>query len=93
MLPVIAVSTAGVSVDFAVTAAPTTLNSWTNFSYNFLAPTNVTAITFTGIQGSDYIGLDNISVVLVPEPSGILMLFAGLAAVGAVVIRKRKQMG
>jgi PEP-CTERM motif len=44
---------------------------------------------FQGIAGQDYIGLDNISVTAVPEPSSLAMLFAGLAAVGSVVARRR----
>ncbi len=89
--PVIALSTAGVTVNFAMTAAPTSVNQWTSFSFNFTAPAAMTPITFTGIQGSDFIGLDNISVTAVPEPGTMAMLFAGLAAVGTVVARKRKQ--
>lgn len=91
VLPVIALSTAGLTVEFAITAVPTSTNNWTQFSYNFTAPAAVTAITFTGVQGSDYIGLDNISVTLVPEPSSIAMLLAGIAAVGSVVARRRNQ--
>lgn len=90
-LPVIAMSTAGVTVDFAATVAPTSVNEWTSFSYSFIAPAATTTLSFTGIQGSDYIGLDNISVTAVPEPGSIALLFAGLAAVGSVVARKRKQ--
>ncbi len=90
VLPVIAATTAGVTVNFT-TAAPTTANEWTSFTYVFTAPSANTALSFTGIQGSDFIGLDNISVTVVPEPSSIAMLFAGLAAVGSVVARKRKQ--
>ncbi len=92
VLPVIALSTAGLSVNFAVTAVPAAINNWTKFTYNFTAPAASTAITFTGVQGSDYIGLDNISVTAVPEPGSLAMLLAGIAAVGTVVVRKRNQM-
>ena len=88
--PVIALTTAGVVVNFAMTSAPTANSQWTKFSYTFTAGSAATPITFTGIQGADYIGLDNVSVTAVPEPSSMAMLFAGLAAVGSVVARRRK---
>lgn len=93
ILPVIALTTAGITVNFAVTAVPTTNSQWTSFSYTFTSTGIATPITFTGIQGSDYIGLDNISVEIspIPEPSALFTLVAGLAAVGAVVTRRRKQ--
>lgn len=91
VLPVIALSAAGLTVNFAMTAAPTSVNQWTSFSFGFTAPTASTPISFTGIQGSDFIGLDNISVTAVPEPGSIAMFFAGLAAVGTVVARRRNQ--
>jgi hypothetical protein len=90
-LPVVAVSTAGVTVSFATTAIPVALSNWTVFSYTFTALSASTPITFTGIQGSDYIGLDNIAVMAVPEPSSITLMFAGLGIIGSVAIRRRQQ--
>ena len=92
-LPVIVASAAGIDVNFGVTTPPVAINNWTSFSFNFTPLTNSTALSFTGLLGSDYIGLDNISVTAVPEPGTLAMLFAGLAAVGTVVARKRKQIG
>ena len=80
--------------NFTVSSTTTTLaNSWELKSVTFTALGATTVIGFQGIAGQDYIGLDNINVSAVPEPSSIAMLFAGLAAVGSVVVRKRKQMG
>ena len=93
VLPVIALSTAGVTVNFAVTATPTANSQWTSFAYNFTATSAFTPITFTGIQGSDYIGLDNISVSAVPEPTSVAMLLAGLVAMGSAAIRHRSNFG
>jgi Protein of unknown function (DUF642)/PEP-CTERM motif len=89
LLPVIALSTAGLTVNFAVTAAPSASSNWTTFSYTFTALSTATPITFTGIQGSDYIGLDNVSVTAVPEPGSIALMLAGLAIIGSVANRRR----
>ncbi len=86
------VSIAGnnITVSSTVTTQP---NSWEEKTINFTALGPTTLLAFTGIAGQDYIGLDNISVDLlpIPEPSSIAMLFAGLAAIGSVVMRRRNQ--
>ncbi len=51
----------------------------------------LTPISILGWVGVDYIGIDNFSITAVPEPSSVAMLLAGIAAVGSVVARKRKQ--
>jgi len=66
-------------------------NSWLYKSATFIAQGPTTTVTFLGWVGDDYIGLDNVSITAVPEPSSIAMLLAGVAAVGTVVARKRKQ--
>ena len=86
------VSIAGnnITVSSTVTTLP---NSWEEKTIAFTALGPTTLLAFTGIAGQDYIGLDNINIEIVPipEPSSFAMLFAGLAAVGAVVLRRRKQ--
>lgn len=78
--------------DTTVSSTVTTLpNSWEEKTITFTALSSSTLLAFTGISGKDYIGLDNISVTAVPEPTSIAMLFAGLAAVGTVVARRRNQ--
>jgi Protein of unknown function (DUF642)/PEP-CTERM motif len=74
------------TVSSTVTTAP---NSWELKTVTFTALGATTVLGFQGIAGQDYIGLDNISVTAVPEPSSLAMLFAGLAAVGSVVARRR----
>jgi len=74
---------------------PLVANTWQDKTVYFTTSGVVTplSLTFRGIKGDDCIGLDNISVTAVPEPGTMAMLFAGLAAVGSVVARKRKQIG
>jgi Protein of unknown function (DUF642) len=49
-------------------------NIWTPESLNFTATGTSTAITLTGTQGNQYIGLDNVSVVATPEPASLALL-------------------
>jgi hypothetical protein len=86
------VSIAGnnITVSSTITTMP---NSWEEKTITFTALGASTLLAFTGIAGQDYIGLDNISITLVPEPGTLAMLFAGLAAIGTVVSRRRNQIG
>lgn len=72
---------------------PTQPNRWDPITVQFTSDAVLTnlSLTFKGIQGDAYIGLDSVSVTAVPEPTSIAMLFAGLAAVGTVVARRRGQ--
>lgn len=68
-------------------------NVWTPITAYFTTSgvqTNL-SMTFRGVEGDDYIGLDTISVTAIPEPTSLALLFAGLAAVGTVVRRRRGQ--
>ena len=62
------------------TSTPLNANQWQTFTFDFTATSANTSITLLGQVASDqsveYIGLDNVSVVSVPEPS-TLMLLAG----------------
>ena len=77
------------------TSTLTGINNWETETLDFVATAATTAITLTGMSKSlNYIGLDNVSVVLlrapsaVPEPSTLALLGAGLAGFGA--FRRRK---
>jgi hypothetical protein len=67
-------------------APATDLDSiWRQFTYSFIPDGRSNTIRFSEIGGAAYAGLDDISVVAVPEPSTwalALLGFAGLAMVG-----------
>lgn len=89
--PVSVLVTAG-SASTTFTSTPTVNNGWDLFIFDFIATSSSTTISLIG-QASineSYIGLDNVSVVPIPEP-GTFALFAGsglLALVGWRRFRK-----
>lgn len=82
----ILVSAGSASTTFTSTLS--VLNGWETFTFDFIATSANTTLLLTGDvagnQNQEYIGLDNVSVVPIPEP-GTFALFAGsglLALVG-----------
>jgi hypothetical protein len=82
------------SASTTFTSTPSVANGWEMFTFDFIATSGITTLTLTGVVAGDqsqkYIGLDNVSVVPIPEP-GTFALFAGsglLALVGWRRFRK-----
>ncbi|MBI3228716.1 MAG: DUF642 domain-containing protein [Burkholderiales bacterium] len=65
-------------------------SSWEHVTFNFIAQSNHTDISFSGQQAIWYIGLDNVSVNAVPEPETYAMMGLGLSALVALQRRRRK---
>ena len=82
------VDIAGISLGSSTTQsfAP---NSWQQFTRTFVATGLTTQIVILGSVGSDYIGLDNVSVSVVPEPMGIALALAGIGIVGVGMGKRR----
>ncbi|MQA21842.1 DUF642 domain-containing protein [Rugamonas rivuli] len=64
-------------------------SSWEHVTMTFVASGATTDVSFGGGKAVWYIGLDNVSVTAVPEPSSALMLGAGLLGMGAWLRRRR----
>ena len=75
--PVSVQVTAG-SASSIFTSAPLNVNQWETFTFDFTATSANTTISFDGLASTNekYIGLDNVSIELIPEPS-TLTLIAG----------------
>ena len=78
--PVSLTVTAGSASQLFVHNPPGNGNLWDRYTFSFIAESPLTAITFQGETGVNYIGLDNISANGVPEPSTALFLSFGIAA-------------
>jgi hypothetical protein len=89
--PVSVQVTAG-SASTNFTSTPLVLNQWESFTFDFIATTANTTISLNGQAGSSqaYLGLDNASVVFVPEPS-TLTLVAGPGLLVFAAWRRRRQ--
>lgn len=82
----------GTSASFTTgpASATTPNNDWYHETMSFVATSDLTTITLQGSVGFNYIGLDNVSVLLsstepppvtsVPEPGTWALMLAGLAA-------------
>jgi hypothetical protein len=66
---------------------------WQRFSMSFVATGPTTTVSLIGQAGQDFIGLDNVDLVLtaVPEPSAAWLLASGLATL--MVMRARRRAG
>ena len=62
-------------------------SDWDRFSMVFIADSETTTISLTGVTGSKYIGLDNVSVNAVPVPATVWLFCSGLIGLFGV---KRK---
>jgi hypothetical protein len=76
--PVSVQVTAG-SASAVFTSTPSLINQWEPFDFDFTATSPNTSISLVGQAGTNekYIGLDNVSLTMIPEP-GTLTLIAGL---------------
>ena len=88
----VSASMAGVVQSFTFDSADPG-NRWGSFGLMFVANRDSDALTFTGLSGYRYIGLDNVSVSMasaVPEPAMGALLLAGLAGLAASGTRHQR---
>lgn len=88
--PVSVLVTAG-SASTTFTSTPVINNGWDLFFFDFTATSANTSISFDGLASTDqkYIGLDNVSVTLIPEP-GTMALVAGPGLLVFAAWRRRR---
>lgn len=83
--------TAG-SASATFTSTPLNPNQWQSFNFDFVATLANTSIALVGQAGTNekYIGLDNVSLVMIPEPSTLTLLAGPGLLILAVRLRRRK---
>lgn len=86
--PITVMATAG-SSSMSFIHNPTGMGTqWGTYGFQFTADNASTPITIVGLSGDSFIGLDNVALVAVPEPSTIALL--GIGAFGLLLRMKRK---
>lgn len=83
-------ATAGSASSIFTSTFTSGTNNWQTEYLNFTATAATTTISLTGNTGSNYIGLDNVSVNAVPEPEEWAMMLLGLPLIGWIVRRKQQ---
>ena len=91
----VTVSAGATSETFTSTNDGTSTNSWESEVLDFTASGTSTLITLAGASGSQYIGIDNVSILGTsvpgtPEPSTWAMMLLGFAGLGFMGWRSRK---
>ena len=66
--------------------------TWMPFSYKFTASSSSTVVAFLNNSpaGNNFVGLDNVSLSAVPEPSSLMLLGAGITWLAARFTRLRR---
>lgn len=59
------------------------VSDWDSFSMLFTANATTTTIFLNGVTGSQYIGLDNVSISAVPVPAALMLFISGMGALFA----------
>jgi len=67
------------------------LSDWDRVSMMFTADSETTTIFLTGVTGSQYIGLDNVSVSAVPVPAALWLFGSGL--IGLIGMKTKSSKG
>ena len=73
-------ATAGSATQLFTSTISGPTNLWQTFTMTFAATSNSTAVSLLGVTASNagtYLGLDNVSLTLVPEPSLTLLVACG----------------
>ena len=87
----VSASVAGTSQTFTHSSV-TDGNVWNRFSSNFVANNSSALLTIQGVSlpaGNQYIGLDNVSISPIPEPTTWGLMLAGLVALGVMGCSRR----
>ena len=73
----------------AGTILPTTHNRWENFGFVFAATSASTTLSFAGVGANNqaYVGLDNVSLTAIPEPTTMIAGALLLLPFGASTLR------
>jgi hypothetical protein len=75
------------------TAPPTNqASTWQRFSFAFIADGTSNTIFLTGADGPSYVGLDDVSVAAVPEPSTWVLALVGFAGLGLAGLGRARRM-
>ena len=87
------VTSNGIPLDLGLLVTHVISGEWTEYSWSFNAlgagAVGRFAIEYTGLASkADYVGIDNLTVTAVPEPSTYAMLAIGLLAVGYTARRR-----
>ena len=83
--------TAGSTAQTFTSATTGSNNDWNLHTFNFIATAASTPIAFVGNSGVNYIGLDDVAVSVVPEPSLAVLLLAGLGVIAVHRVRRERQ--
>lgn len=69
------VATAGIATA-TFTSTPVGLNQWEGFMFDFVATSTTTTISLDGLPGANqaYLGLDNVTLTVIPEPSALALV-------------------
>ena len=88
--PVSVQATAGTLNSIATLGPSPSGNLWQTYTYHFTATDAATTVSLLGVQGIDYIGLDNVSVKAVPEAASVIT-FCLFFAMGAFALRTSRR--
>jgi hypothetical protein len=85
-------SAAGTSATFTSGSGTPNPAVWNSETFTFTATSVSTSLSFVGLSGIDYIGLDNVDVELrtvvtppsVPEPGTVALVLTGIGFLGSV---------
>jgi hypothetical protein len=84
-------ASAGSASGIFTSTDPTSNNAWQLETLLFTATGPSTLISLVGNSGDHYIGLDNVAVEAVPEPSTWAMMILGFLGVGIMAYRRNNK--